>query len=73
MNRSPARGLAFELLFAFGLVTISELVVLSTHWSRFWVLIAVFTAANVLRWWLKARRSSSTPDAEQGQATRPPT
>lgn len=73
MNRSPATGLAVELLFAFVLVTISELVVLSTHWSRFWVLIGVFTAGNVLRWWLKQRRSSSTSDAEQRQATSSPT
>jgi len=73
MNRSPAHGLAFEMLFAFGLAVIAELVVLSTHWSTFWVLVVVFTTGNVLRWWLEARRRSSTPNAEQGTATEPPT
>lgn len=73
MSRGPARGLAFELLFSLGLVTIAELVVLPTHWSTFWVLVAVFTIGNVLRWWLEARRSSSTPNAEHGTATGPST
>lgn len=73
MSRSPTRGLAFELLFSLGLVTIAELVVLSTHWSTFWVLVAAFTIGNVSRWWLKARPSVSTPRAEQRTATEPPT
>lgn len=72
MNRNSAAELARELLFAFVLVTIAELVVLSTSWSRFWVLVAVFTTGNALRWWLRRQRTSSAEEAERGQTTSPP-
>lgn len=72
MKRNPARGLAFELLFALGLVIISEAAIRATDWSRFWVLIAVFTTGNVARWLLKQRRSrSSASNAQRTSAAEP--
>ena len=79
MNRSVSHGLVFELLFSAALVTIAALVVWPTHWSRFWVVAAVFTVGYPLRYWVESRRQSSTrpsvevpPDSEQKQTTRPP-
>ncbi|WP_149204050.1 hypothetical protein [Actinotalea subterranea] len=66
MKRNHVRMLAVELAFSLVVVLTAELVVQSTGWHRFWVLLVAMVTAYTLRGVVQtavSRRAAGRPDA----------